>query len=300
MPGIVDAHHHLWRQNDLPWLTGPMVPRIFGPYESIRRDYPAEEFVAEATEAGVTASVYVQTNWPLDRCVDEVRWVRSVHEETGWPTAVVGCVDLFSATADSVLAEQARTTSLLRGVRLQLHHHPRPEFRFAADPEAMDDVVFRRNLARLADHDWLFELQVFPGQVDAAERLVRDFPDITFVLVHAGMLVDRDARTVTEWRDALTRLAAHPNVVAKLSGQGTFCHRVDPTMIRLVLSECLRRFGSHRCLWGSNFPVEKIWTSYAALLDAWTDALAAHPEKVREDVLSTTARRVYRLDAPNP
>ena len=44
---IVDAHHHIWRQADLPWLQGPMVPRIFGPYEPIRRDYPIEEFLAD-------------------------------------------------------------------------------------------------------------------------------------------------------------------------------------------------------------------------------------------------------------
>jgi len=39
---LVDAHHHIWRQADLPWLSGPMQPRIFGPYEPIRRDYPIQ------------------------------------------------------------------------------------------------------------------------------------------------------------------------------------------------------------------------------------------------------------------
>ena len=45
MIGIVDAHHHIWRQADLPWLSGPMQPRIFGPYEPIRRDYPIAEYL---------------------------------------------------------------------------------------------------------------------------------------------------------------------------------------------------------------------------------------------------------------
>ncbi len=44
---IVDAHHHIWRQNDLAWLKGPMQPRIFGPYEPIRRDYPIQEYLAD-------------------------------------------------------------------------------------------------------------------------------------------------------------------------------------------------------------------------------------------------------------
>ena len=60
---VVDGHHHIWRQADLPWLMGPMQPRIFGPYEPIRRDYPIEEFRADLDGLGVVKSVYVQTNW---------------------------------------------------------------------------------------------------------------------------------------------------------------------------------------------------------------------------------------------
>ena len=52
---IVDAHHHIWRQADLPWLIGPMQPRIFGPYEPIRRDYPIEEYLADLAGSGVDA-----------------------------------------------------------------------------------------------------------------------------------------------------------------------------------------------------------------------------------------------------
>ena len=62
---IVDAHHHVWRRADLPWLNGPMVPRIFGPYEPICRDYPIEEYLADIAGTGVEASVYVQANWPI-------------------------------------------------------------------------------------------------------------------------------------------------------------------------------------------------------------------------------------------
>ena len=75
MTGIVDAHFHIWRQADLPWLLGPMQPRIFGPYEPIRRDYPVEEYLADCRPEGVTEAVYVQANWAPDRALDEVRFV---------------------------------------------------------------------------------------------------------------------------------------------------------------------------------------------------------------------------------
>src|SRR5262249_50925658 len=84
----VDAHHHIWRMQDLPWLSGPMIPRIFGPYDSLRGDYDAAAYGAEVAKHGFNQSVYVQANWPLDKSVEEVEWVHSQHEEHGWPDAI--------------------------------------------------------------------------------------------------------------------------------------------------------------------------------------------------------------------
>lgn len=174
--GYVDAHHHIWRQADLAWLQGPMVPRIFGEYEPIRRDYPISEYRADVEPVGITKSVYVQTNWPLERVVDEVRWVQAVADETGWPHAIVGSADLLDDGCAAVFAEQARISPLMRGTRLQLHWHENPQYRYAPVPDQMHDPAFRRNLARIADYGWLFELQVFAGQMADAARLAADFP----------------------------------------------------------------------------------------------------------------------------
>jgi predicted TIM-barrel fold metal-dependent hydrolase len=292
---IVDAHHHLWRMADLPWLGGEMVPRIFGPYPSIRRDYPAGEYIAEATSCGITASVYVQANWPLDRSEDEIRWLRGVHEETGWPTAVIGSADLFAPGAADVMRRQAALTPIVRGVRLQLHWHERPEFRFASAPDRMHDPVFRRNIATLAELGWLFELQVFADQMAGAADFVDAFPGITFVLVHAGMLETREPSRVDAWTKGMRLLADRPNVVVKLTGQGTFVHRVDEALIDMVTATCLDLFGSRRCMWGSNFPIEKIWTDLPTLVGAWRRVLDRQPIEVRRDVFAETARRVYAL-----
>ncbi|MEV0381625.1 amidohydrolase family protein [Nonomuraea sp. NPDC050643] len=293
--GIVDSHHHIWRAADLPWLQGEMVPRIFGPYEPIRRDYPASEYVAEATACGITSAVYVQANWSLDRCVEEVRWLRDVHVETGWPTAVVGSADLFDEGAVEVMRRQAAVTPLVRGTRLQLHWHERPEFRYAAAPDRMKDPVFRRNIAALADLGWLFELQVFPAQMADAAALVADFPDVTFVLVHAGMPVGSEPAVVEEWTRGLRLLAERPNVVVKLTGQGTFVRRVDRPLIERVAATCLDLFGSRRCMWGSNFPIEKLWTDLGTLVSTWQEVLSGRSGEEREDVFAATATRVYRL-----
>lgn len=292
---IVDAHHHIWRRRDLPWLAGAAVPRIFGPYEPIRRDYPIDEYLADATGAGITQSVYVQTNWPLDRALDEVRWLRDVHRATGWPTAVIGTADLFSAGAADTMREQAAASALLRGTRLQLHWHEREEFRFAAGPRAMLDPTFLRNLAVLEELGWLFELQVFPGQMADAATVVAAFPRTTFVLVHAGMLISPDEAEVRAWRAGMRALAEQPNVVVKLSGQGTFPHRVDPAFLSLVATHVLDLFGPRRAMFGTNFPIEKIWTTMPELVTAWRDTLSSLPGEQQAWIFAENARRVYRL-----
>src|SRR5688500_533000 len=96
MTRIVDAHHHIWLKEDLPWLQGPMLPRIFGPYEPIRRDYLIAEFLDDIAASGVEKSVYVQCNWAREKAVDEVAWVQGIADEHGWPHAIIGYADLLS------------------------------------------------------------------------------------------------------------------------------------------------------------------------------------------------------------
>ena len=295
MTGIVDAHHHIWRQKDVPWLQGPMVPRIFGRYEPIRRDYPISEFLADLAGTGVERSVYVQVNWAKAAEVDEVAWVHSVAEAHGWPHAVVGYVDLLADDAAEVLARQA-AFPLMRGVRMQLHWHENPMYRFAARPDLMNEPALRRNIRLLADRGWSFDLQVFTAQMADAAGLAAANPDIVFVLQHCGMPEDLSPAGRAAWRAGMRRLADQPNVVSKLSGLGTFIHRNDPDHVAEIVEATLATFGADRCLFGSNFPIEKLWTSYPELVAAYRRALAGQPPEARDAALATTAARVYRLD----
>jgi predicted TIM-barrel fold metal-dependent hydrolase len=294
MSGIIDAHHHIWRRRDLPWLDGPMQPRIFGPYESIRRDYPIGEFLSDLAGCGVTQSVYVQANWAKDRFEDEVAYVQQAADETGFPQAIVGYADFL---ADDVRPQLDRLTKYrgMRGLRMQLQWHENPQYQFAAEPDLARKPVLQRNVARLADHGWTFDLQVFAGQMDGAAELAASAPKVTFILQHAGMLEDLSADGWARWRAGMHRLAACPNVVTKLSGLGTFLHKNDPGHIAAVVRETIAIFGAARCLFGSNFPVEKLWTQYAELIAAYRAALEPFGEAVSRAALHDTAARVYRL-----
>ena len=150
-------------------------------------------------------------------------------------------------------------------------------------------------IMRLADYGYSFDLQVFAPQMAGAAGLAAACPDVTFILQHAGMLEDLSPEGRSAWRGGMMGLAACPNVVSKLSGLGTFIHRNDPAHISEIVGDTVAIFGADRCLFGSNFPIEKLWTSYRELVDAYRAATAHLRADHRDAVLRTTALRVYRL-----
>ena len=291
---VVDAHHHIWRQADLAWLQGPMQPRIFGPYEVIRRDYPIEEYLADIVPNGVEKSIYVQTNWPPGGELEEAAWVQQVADRHGFPHAFVGYADLQSETLAATLDAMGRHRGL-RGIRQQLHWHDNGAYRFARQPALMNEASWRRGLRAVADRGLLFELQVFTSQMTDAARLAGAFGDLTFVLLHAGMLEDRSDHGWAAWREGMRRLADCPNVVVKLSGLGTFIHRCDAAAWAPVIRETVAMFGAGRCLFGSNFPIEKLWTGYGAIVDAVAGALDDCTDEERDAIFYANAARIYRL-----
>jgi predicted TIM-barrel fold metal-dependent hydrolase len=291
---IIDAHHHIWRQADQPWLNGPMVPRIFGPYDAIRRDYPITEYLADIKDNGIVASVYVQTNWDPARAVEEVAWVQEIADTRGFPHAITGFADLGGANVAAAL-DAMRPYPRLKGIRQQVHWHENPNYRFAPRPDVMADDAWRRGLAQLAPRGLLFELQVFTSQMALAATLARAFPQTAFVLQHAGMLEDTSDAGCAAWRDGMRLLADCPNVFVKLSALGTFVHRATLADVQPIVSDTVTLFGAARCLWGSNFPIEKIWTDYATVANNFRAAVAHLPLGDQRQILSETAARVYRL-----
>lgn len=293
MQKAIDSHFHIWRQQDQPWLVGPMVPRIFGPYEPIRRDYPIEEFLADQEGSGVEKAVYVQTNWAKEDFEKEVAFLSDTAKASGWPHAIVGYADM---TVDDVRPQIDRLVKypLLRGVRMQLHWHETPAFRFAKSADQVIDPVVKKNVARLKDYGLSFDLQLFPAQMKDGLQLVGENPETDFILTHTGMLTDLAEPVVEEWKAGLRTLAKAPNLYAKLSGLGTFVHRNDPQVIGTVVDNAIEILGSDRLMFGSNFPIEKLWTTHAELIAAHRKAVARHGAKAEADIFWNTAERIYR------
>ncbi|MDB5616805.1 MAG: amidohydrolase [Tardiphaga sp.] len=141
---------------------------------------------------------------------------------------------------------------------------------------------------------FLFELQVFTSQMANGARLARSFPDTTFVLEHAGMLEDTSPDGWRKWCDGMSALADCRNVNVKLSGLGTFENSYRYETVVPIIKETVG-FGSDRCLFGSNCPIEKLWTDYTSLYRTFRKAIEELSEAEQRDVLYNTAARLYRI-----
>lgn len=278
---------------NLPWLTGEPAPRIFGEYSSIRRDYPIQEYLTDIQPAGVGKTIYVQVNWIPDQEVDETRWVQSVADQFRHPNAIVSYANLAKPDVEETLVAH-QESPLFRGIRQQLHWHANSQYRFASRADLMQDEQWRRGFAWLEKFGLVFELQIFPPQMADGAKLAADFPATTIVLEHAGMLEDRSESGWNSWRTGMRLLAKNPNVYTKISGLGTFLHRCDRDAMRPVILETIEIFGANRCMFGSNFPIEKIWTDYTTLFETTVSVLDELSSTEKAAVLGETAQRVYR------
>jgi len=233
---------------------------------------------------------------------------------------VVAHADLMlgDAVADVLDEALAAGRGRLRGVRYQLAYDAGKigeTMKYKSPPDRMADPQFRRGIAQLAPRGLHFEAWLFHHQLRELVALARAFPDTTIVLNHAGGLVGveqfrhpRDM-ALTEWCAGLTELAALDNVVIKIGGLGMpvfgfgFEHGARPaTSVELlpawqpIIHECIERFGPQRCMFESNFPVDRQSCSYLALWNTYKRATVGLTAGERAWLFGDTARRVYRLD----
>jgi predicted TIM-barrel fold metal-dependent hydrolase len=287
---IIDAHHHIWRLSDTPWLQSPQLPRIFGAYEAIRRDYGIADYLADATPSGVVKSVFVQVKW--HRARRSTSWRGCSRSPTTMASSIRSrpsptCRRLLSqtrSTASSPPARRMRSVSSCIGEKRV--------YRLASRPDVMNDRAWRKGLDEVHRRGLMFKLQVFAGQMPDAVELVRDYGDMTFILLHAGML-DRTEAGWALWRAGIKPLAACPNVMVKLSGLGTFdcaCWRWRP-----VIEETVDLFDPARWMFGSNFPIEKLWTDYVSLVAEVRDSLSHYTAPEQRAVLHDSVARLYKL-----
>jgi predicted TIM-barrel fold metal-dependent hydrolase len=293
---VIDTHHHLWdsRLKQPPWLDAPPPAEAFqGDMTPIWRSYLIGDYLHDISGAGVERSVYVECGWAAGHAVAEARWVQSVADQHGYPHGIVAYADLADPGLRGHLEALAQVPNV-RGVRQTLNWDTDPRYRVAERADLMQDPQWLSGLRLLAEHGLHFELSVYPGQMAAAARALQGH-DLTIVLSHTGMPLREDPETLRLWQDGLRALAANDRVIVKLSGLGMFDHDWTVSSVRPFILGALDIYGPARCVFGSNFPVDRLYGGYGRLLGAMREILDSLSPSEQRQVLHDTAARAYRL-----
>ncbi len=293
---IVDAHHHLWdlKHGRYPWLQGPPVTLTIGDYADLRRDYTIGHLKADIAGHGVLASVHVQADWDEHGDpVDETAWLQGVADAHGFPQAIVAYADLAAPDAQRTLERHCAHRNM-RGIRMLRPGASLPGVTGAA--AMFDDPRWRAGFARLAPLRLSYDMRVTTAEMPAAVRLARDFPQTAIIVNHLAYAPGRDPALAPAWREGIAALADCPNVAMKLSGFAIVDRAWTIDAIRPWVAFAIERFGPERCLFGSNYPVDRLGAPYAHIVEAMHALIADLPPAARHAILAGTARRLYRLE----
>ncbi len=220
---MIDAHHHLWNLSTVhyPWLMAKGVERFFGDPTSIQRNYLIDEFRAEATIQGVTASVHIQVG--AEDSLAEARWVQSVADANpDWPMRQVVFLDLTVPDLDARLDVFQALPSVV-GVRQIVGRAP-GEDAVTGTNTLLDNPAFVAGLQNVGRRGLSFDLQLIPELIEKSTNLLEQAPDTSVALCHAGSPHDRSAAGLARWAQQMRSLSKLPQVTCKLSGLGMFGH----------------------------------------------------------------------------
>ena len=292
MTGWIDAHHHLWdlKAVHYPWLMARGVKRFFGDPSPIQRDYLLGEFRAEAEPHGIGGSVHIQVG--AQDGLAEARWVQSVaNANPDWPLVQVVECDLTASDLGKRL-DAFQNIPSVRGVRQIVGRAPE-EDAATGTYSLLANPAFAEGLTELGRRGLTFDMQLIPELMADAARVLSQAPKTQVALCHAGSPYDRSDEGLRAWGADLLHLSGLPNVHCKLSGLGMFDHAWTTESIRPIVETCIKQFDADRLLFGSNFPVDKLQSTYAEICNAFKALL---PTEHHDAVFARNALRFYRFD----
>ncbi len=312
---ICDPHHHFWDRGGNRYLIDELVADTSGGHNIV------------STVFVECRSMYRKDGPEEMRPVGETEFVRGIAAQSAsgqyGPTAVAAGIvghanlTLGAAVAPVLEAQVAASPNRFRGIR---HSNvwdadPALERRVGPPKGLLLDATFRAGFACLAKYGLSFDAWLYHPQITELADLARAFPETTIILDHVGGPIGigdyatRREQVFEEWKAAIAEIAGCGNVVVKVGGLGMpLCgfdwHQRATPVGSEELAEgmaphylwCIEQFGADRCMFESNFPVDKVAYSYTVMWNAFKRISRDFSAAERAALFHDTATRVYRTE----
>jgi L-fuconolactonase len=274
---IIDSHHHFWQYNpvEYDWIDDSM--------KVIRTDFLPGKLAETIMEAGVDGVVSVQAR----QLVEETDWLLTMSHQNEFIKGVVGWLPLFRDDVE-VLLEKYSGEKLLKGLRHVIQGEPDPEFILRSD--------YNRGISLLKKYALVYDILILERQLPNTIRFVDQHPDQPFVLDHiAKPRISRNE--FSPWKENIRELAKRENVSCKISGMVTEANFQGwtPEQLHPYFDIILEAFGPDRLLFGSDWPVCLVATTYKEWMDLVLKTIASFSETEQADIMGKNAIRIYKL-----
>lgn len=285
---FADSHVHFFDlRNDAlryDWLDVDAADPELGDYSAIKAPrYWADDFVAETRFHNVTKVIHVQAALGSPDPVQETRWLQGFVERLGVPDGIVGGADLAADDAGDVVARHAEYRNVC-GIR---------DLRYDG---YLSNPAWQRGYASLEKHGLVCCDDPAVEEFGLARRLADRFPRITLCLDHAGYPRERSPEYFARWRRGLGEVAAAENTVIKISGLGQCDHRWTLESLKPWVLTCIELFGTDRSFFGTNWPVDRLFSSYGDVIAAYTAIVSEFSPAEQRALFLDNAVRIFRLD----
>ena len=313
---IIDPHHHLWDVTGSRYLVPELLADLHSGHD-VRSTVHIECKSGYRTEGPEALRPVGETEFAVTCASQAAAHGRPVRACAG----IVGYADLMegAAVADVLAAHVEAGAGLLRGVRVRAAWHADPAFQGPADGppgDLLQQPRFREGFAQLHEVGLRCDMWVFHTQLPEVTALASAFPDTPIVLNHAGgplgigPYANKRAKVFADWSRDLRQLARQSNVSVKLGGLampriGFAFDALDapPSSAELAVAwqpyidTCLDAFGPGRCMFESNFPVDKGMTGYRVLWNAFKRMASGLTQTEKDAVFWGAAAAFYGIAA---
>lgn len=272
---MIDSHQHFWQVGrfDYPWMSSDLGV--------LYRDYLPADLTPILGRHGIEQTVLVQAS----NSIEESRWLLDLADANGFIAGVVGWVDLTDT--DTHLDELCAHPKF-KGVRHLVESEPNDDW--LIQPTVLS------GLKKLSVRGCAYDLLVHTRHLKYVPQVAESCPDLQFVVDH--MAKPPIARNeINEWSAAMKRVAAFPNIHCKLSGLVTEANWASwqTDDLRPYVERTLELFGVDRMMFGSDYPVCLLASSYDRVFGSFQELLKDLSEDDRDKIFSKNAQRFYRL-----
>lgn len=287
---VVDPHIHLW---DLATGLYPRrTARVAAANVAAPGDYLLRDLMDDANGVKILKAVHVEA-FPTDGLA-EARHVQKMADDAPSNIAqgIVAYADLSSLQVGDALQALTEIPNV-RGIRQTLDRWvDRPG---TVEKKLLMDPDWWRGFARLPDFGLTFDMQIRPDQMREAAQRIAGYPNTQVALNHLGNFKDRSLSGWHIWRDGMRDLAKLPNVHLKLSGLAMYDHHPTVESMRPYIYDGLELFGTERCMFASNFPVDKHALGYADLWHLFAETVSDFTSTENDALFRSNAEAFYRL-----